>query len=506
MSYLSPKFENDIFLSYARVDNACAFEGEGWVSTFRKLLEIELSKLLGRGGVLKIWMDVRQLDGNQYFDDEIRNQIRASGVFLALTSRGYIHPESYCRNELAEFYRYAQQTPETLRIGTRSRIVNALLYNIHHNDWPTEYNGLGAAKLYDISETDLGDPSSIEGELFESQVKELARELYKLLEDFKKNITGPAPPPPIPTDDQRPKVDPRVFLADTTESLSDLRASIVNALKKEGYETFPRTPPPYLAADHDQLASGRISKADLAIHLFDGSAGEKYINGDGGKTFLQRQAELGLEHAKSQLIWVPPKALVDIPSIKDDGYRNFLSGLENGERDKGKYTFLREPASSVPEEIIKKLKEIHSTKRSNGVSESALVEMHRKDQLHALELYPVLVDKDLQTFINPDDDDPSRNYDTFQRLVSQISVLIIIFGTVASDWVRERLISSLQLAATIEPRRLKLCGIYAPPGTGGNDRQMSLGSFPGSIPVFFFNDRATLSQLIDLVRGGAKCQ
>lgn len=503
MAYLSPKFENDIFLSYARVDNLCALEESGWVDTFKKVLETELSKLLGRLGVIKIWMDVRHLDSNQYFDDEIRNQIRGSGVFLALTSRGYLHPECYCRNELAEFYQYAQQAPETLRIGTRCRIINALLYNIHHTEWPVEYKGLGASRLYDDTHTDLGDPSSIEGELFESQVKELARELYKLLDEFKKTFTKPPPPPP-PRPPDPPKVEPRVFLADTTESLSELRSSIINTLKKEGYETFPRTPPPYSATDHDELATERISKSDLAIHLFDSSPGEKYINGDSGKTFLQRQAELGLDHAKSQLIWVPPKASVDIPSIKDEGYREFLSGLENGQRDKGRYTFLREPASSVPEEIIKKLKEARCCKGPKDISESALVEMHRKDQLHALELYPVLVDKELQTFINPDDDDPSSNYDSFQRLVRQISVLIIIFGTVASEWVRERLISSLQLAATTEPRRLKLCGIYAPKGAGADDRQMSLGSFPGSIPVFFFNDRATLSQLIDLVRGGAR--
>jgi hypothetical protein len=503
MAYLAPDFENDIFLSYARVDNKSALEAEGWIDTFKKVLETELSKLVGRLGVIKIWMDTRHLDPNQYFDDEIKNQIKASGIFLALTSRGYLHAESYCRNELTEFYQKAQQAPETLRVGTRSRIINGLLYNIDRNEWPAEYNGTTGSKLYDDS-AEFGDPSSIDGELFESQVKELARALYKLLNEYKKLLKPqPAPTPPPPPPDQT-KIDPRVFLADTTESLSELRSSIVNALRKEGYETFQRTPPPYSAVDHDKLATERISKADLAIHLFDGSPGEKYIDGDSGKTFLQRQAELGLQHAKSQFIWVPPKALVDIPSIKDDGYREFLSGLENGERDKGRYTFLREPAIAVPEEIIKKLKEARCCNGTSGVSESALVEMHRKDQLHALELYPVLVNKELQTFINPDGDDPGSNYDTFQRLVRQISVLIIIFGTVASDWVRERLISSLQLAATMEPRRLKLCGIYAPPGTGGDNRQMSLGSFPGSIPVFFFNDRNTLSQLIDLTRGGSK--
>ena len=501
MSYLSPKFENDIFLSYARVDNYPGLEDEGWVDSFKKLLETELSKLVGRLGLVRIWMDVRQLDSNQYFDDEIKKQIRSSAIFLALTSRGYLHPECYCRSELAEFYQKAQQAPETLRVGTRSRIVNALLYNIHHDEWPAEFRGMSGSKLFDASETDFGDPSRISGELFESQVKELARDLYKLLDEYKRTFATSS----IQTETSRNGSGPErsVFLADTTESLGELRSSVINALKKEGVETFPRTPPPYPPAEHDTLVTQRISKADLAIHLFDGTAGEKFINGDSGKTYLQRQAELGLECAKSQYIWVPPKALVDIPSIKDESYREFLLGLEKGERDKHRYTFQREPASSVPDEIIKKLKELR-VKESSPVSHAALLETHRKDQLHALDLYPLLLDKELQPYINPDDDDPRSNYDTFQKLVCQISVLIIIFGTVASDWVRERLISSLQLAATIEPRRLKLCGIYAPPGLNGAERQMSLGAFPGSVPVFFFNDRNALGQLIDSVIGGGK--
>ena len=501
MAYL-PTFENDIFLSYARVDNASGRDEEGWVDCFKKLLETELSKLVGRLGLIKIWMDVRHLDPNQYFDDEITKQIRASGVFLALTSRGYLHPESYCRSELAEFYKKAQNGSETLRVGTRSRIVNALLYNIHYDEWPSEFKGLGGAKLFDATEADFGDPSRIDGELFESQVKELARDLYKLLDEYKKSLTTTVTDPE-PSSNGSSGEEPRVFLADTTESLRELRSSVINALKKEGIETFPRMPPPYPPGEHDSIVTQRISKADLAVHLFDASAGEKYVDGESGKTFLQRQAELGLEHAKSQFIWVPPKAVVDIPSIKDEGYRDFLLSLENGKRDKGRYTLQREPASSVPDEIVKKLKELRCTS-CLPMSQAALLETHRKDQLHALELYPLLLDKELQPYINPDTDDPSSHYDTFQRMVRQISVLIIVFGTVASDWVRERLISSLQLAATIEPRRLKLCGIYAPPGEGGAERQMSLGSFPGSIPVFFFNDRNTLSQLIDLVMGGSK--
>lgn len=390
-------------------------------------------------------MDTRELASNQYFDDEIRRQIASSGIFLALTSPGYLHPESYCRKELTEFCRKAQQPPESLRVGTRSRLVTALLYNIDHSEWPTEYAGLTSAQLFDTSQTEFGDPTRIRSELFEDQIKKLARETCELLEEYKKSFVTSAPPTPAVK-------KTRVFLADTVESLSELRSCVTNALNKEGIEIFQRMPPPYEVEAHDRTAIERIAACDLSVHLFDATPGEKFIEGDSGKTFLQRQAELGLGIPKPQFLWVPPKTLVDIPLIQDQGYRDFLAGLENGERDKSSYTFQRDPVNAVPEEIIKRIKELQ-TPPTRTIASSALLETHRKDQLHALDLYPLLLQKALQPYINPDDDDPGENVSTFQRLVSQISVLIIIFGSVASDWVQERLISSLQLAATLEPRR-----------------------------------------------------
>jgi hypothetical protein len=492
MSYLSPRFENDIFLSYARVDNlAPRSQDDRWVDSFRRSLETELSRLIGRLGVIKIWMDTRELASNQYFDDEIKRQIASSGIFLALTSPGYLHPECYCRKELAEFFLKAQQPPESLRVGTRSRLVTALLYNIHQSEWPTEYAGLTSAQLFDTSQTDSGDPTRIRSDLFEDQVKKLARETCDLLEEYKASFAASAPTPP-------PVKKTRVFLADTVESLSELRSCVTNALNKEGIEIFQRMPPPYDVDGHDRTAKERIAASDLSVHLFDATPGEKFIEADSGTTFLQRQAELGLQSPKPQFLWVPPKSLVDIPLIQDQGYRDFLAGLENGKRDKNSYTFQRDPVNAVPEEIIKRIKELQKPV-TQSIASSALLETHRKDQLHALDLYPLLLQKALQPYINPDDDDPGENVGTFQRLVSQITVLIIIFGSVASDWVQERLISSLQLAATLEPRRLKLCGIYAPQGAESSNHQINLGPFPGTIPVFVFNDRETLGQLLDLV-------
>jgi hypothetical protein len=373
-------------------------------------------------------------------------------------------------------------------------MFNALLYNIPYHEWPPEFAGTGKAEFYETRRSEFGDPSRFGGETFEIQVKELADEIFDLLGEYKKTFEHPDPPP-------LPAEVPSVFLADTVESLSELRTSVLKRLRDEGVSVARRIPPPY-EPDHDREVISEVSAATLCVHLLDAKPGEKFIEGESGKTFLQRQAEIGLEHAKSQLVWLPPSPLVDIPSIQDEEYRAFLTSLEEEERDKDRYTFARVMDSCVPEEIVNKLQQLMSRKPDPAAAASAaMLETHRKDQLHALELYPLLLGKALQPYINPDDDDPRKSFERFQALVSEISVLIIIFGQVTSDWVIERLNASLQVAGTMNPPQLKLCGIYAPPGGDDDARRRSLSIFPGAIPILYFTQPGTLATQLDRFTG-----
>ena len=85
MAYV-PKFEFDIFISYAHVDNLTTpGESQGWIETFQKFLEVFLSRRVGRIGSVEIWRDPT-LDGSQLFDQTIENRIQKSAVFLAFKS------------------------------------------------------------------------------------------------------------------------------------------------------------------------------------------------------------------------------------------------------------------------------------------------------------------------------------------------------------------------------------------------------------------------------------
>ena len=68
-------FEQNLFISYAHLDNQSLKEGEtGWVDRFHKALESMLGTRLGRKA--KIWRD-KKLQGNDVFTDEIVARFQA---------------------------------------------------------------------------------------------------------------------------------------------------------------------------------------------------------------------------------------------------------------------------------------------------------------------------------------------------------------------------------------------------------------------------------------------
>src|SRR5262245_16281042 len=111
MAYL-PGFEHDIFISYSHVDDL-----DGWVEVFQKQLEVELSRLVGRMNLVRVWRDKRRLQGNQLFDQTIQNAINSSALFIALTSNGYF-ASHYCRKELLWF---REKNSIAMSVGDRLR-------------------------------------------------------------------------------------------------------------------------------------------------------------------------------------------------------------------------------------------------------------------------------------------------------------------------------------------------------------------------------------------------
>lgn len=462
-----PGYDYDLFISYAHVD-----ELEGWVSAFHKQLEVKLSSRIGRIGVVKIWRD-RELDGSQLFDDVIFDRIRRSALFLSLCSPGYLESD-YCRQELDGFHRGAGE----LAFAERSRIVHALLYNIPHQEWPEQFGRVTGFAFHNAErEEDFGDPLDPTDPVFRRRLLKLRNAIYELLSAMAEAAERPEPA----ADEPEALVDGagapdgagdggrgRIYLAGVSDGLRVTRQRLASELAGHGFAVEDAIPPPYAAARHDRAVTEAMTRADLAVHLFDDLGGAP-VEGARTSTYPRRQLELGLDLELPQLVWVPRN--LELATIEDPAQQEFLRALEEDPRAERGYDFIRGLPTALPREIEEMLK------RRAPVAETpaaVLLDTHVKDQLVALETSRVLLEHNVQPYINPEEDDPRRNSTLLEERLKQVQALIIVYGQVEERWVRARLAEAIKVAIS-EGCPLKLCGVYlAPPDAGKAEVDFSL--------------------------------
>ncbi|HMV50806.1 MAG TPA: toll/interleukin-1 receptor domain-containing protein [Blastocatellia bacterium] len=484
MAFL-PEFETDIFISYARVDNETATRGEGWVAQFISHLEIELNRLVGRIGLVKLWWDPT-LDDNQLFDDKIQSQINGSAIFLALTSNGYLKSD-YCRKELRWFRECAEQR-HGLKVGDRLRVVNVMLNNIPPKNWPDEFQGAIGSRFHDAKrEDEIGQPPQPGEELFRKRLRKLSESIYRTLLAFPsaKPAPSPAPKPPELEDGFV------VFLAEVSNTLETRRESVANELRQQGVRVIDNIPPPHDFAAHEEAVKAEIARADLAVHLLNDLRGSKFTD-DASRRYPQRQVELGLEFAQSQLIWVPQS--LDFAKIEDLAHRELLHRLENGDRRQSRYRFLRESPSGIAREVINRLKELEELKKAEELKRqqaaAALIDTHLKDQFKALELGRAIEENRWQPLINPSVDDPTLSAQILEDRLKKASKLIVLFGEVAQAWVDGRLREALHIALNTPNcplRKLAVC--FVKPQRKDAGIRFDLGF----VPIHHYN----LEELLD---------
>ena len=103
---------NDIFISYAHLDDKPLTEGQkGWITKFHRILEVRLGQLLGEEP--QIWRDPK-LAGNDVFDRSIAGEFRKARVMVSVMTPRYVKSE-WCVRELSGFVNAAEED-DTLQL------------------------------------------------------------------------------------------------------------------------------------------------------------------------------------------------------------------------------------------------------------------------------------------------------------------------------------------------------------------------------------------------------
>jgi hypothetical protein len=105
-------YQNDIFISYAWVDNATIPGIDiGWVSHLVVTLENILAQTLGRADLFELWMDKKRNSDPVLLTSDIFEKVKRSATLLVVLSPGYLH-SPWCIKELECFIAKMNSSPK----------------------------------------------------------------------------------------------------------------------------------------------------------------------------------------------------------------------------------------------------------------------------------------------------------------------------------------------------------------------------------------------------------
>ncbi len=265
------EFENDIFISYTHADNKPFDEhDEGWVDEFHRCLELRINVLSKGGSKINIWRDKRRLQGNDYFNDEIVQQLPKSAVLISIFSPGYLSSE-WCIKELQEFCRKSGE----IRLGNKSRIFKVIKLPVERSEYPAEVQKILDYRFHTETPPDpVIELTPTFHEYKKDYIKAittLATNISEVLRDLKAENFNDSSEIHIEDDDsisnKSTQIKNVVYLAKTTSDLRDFRDKIYQELQSRGYMVLPGRELPDCNPEFEQAVEENLQQAGLSIHL-----------------------------------------------------------------------------------------------------------------------------------------------------------------------------------------------------------------------------------------------
>ena len=295
-------FENDLFISYAHIDNKPLTEGQkGWISQFHKDLENRLGQV--RGQTPRIWRD-EKLRGNDVFAEEIVGQFPRVALLVSVVSPRYVKSE-WCIRELRAFCQASRQTGG-VQLGTKSRLFKVIKTPIPQELQPEELQPLLGYEFYQRDQSGHFREFSylfgpVEERNYWFKLDDLAQDIDRLLASLNQAATESGTLNEIAS-------GPSIYLADTTYDLIEVRDSIRRELLQHDCEVLPDCSLPHTPKFRERVQE-MLAHCQLSIHLI----GERYGAIPEGETDSMIALQHHMAVARSQaeppftpLVWMPP--------------------------------------------------------------------------------------------------------------------------------------------------------------------------------------------------------
>ena len=283
MAAFVPKFENDLFISYAHEDD------RRWVQAFEDELRDEVSRRLGLG--ISVWQDTQRIRAGQNWQSAIREGIKQSAAFLAIISPRYQNSR-WCQLERNEF----QGQFEANQFITSGRFFKGV-----KTPWPEQGHRLFLEAIQDVEffkddedGTREFTPGSRE---FKRAVRKIADGVEPLLRKMRRG-------------------NQRVHVSWPVEECVVAWEQLSDELRSKGFDVQPTGPRD--SSFSERLLMEDMDRAVMSVHLL----GSVY------DPFTERVALLAADAEHQMIFWLASGA----ESTADERQRALIDAIRSGVR------------------------------------------------------------------------------------------------------------------------------------------------------------------------------
>jgi hypothetical protein len=319
------KFEKDIFISYAHLDDESLVESQnGWITEFHRVLSIRLGQVLGRKPV--IWRDL-ELHGNHIFDQQIVDQFSQVAIMISIITPRYTKSD-WCIREVNEFYAACKKNIG-FNVNNQGRIFKIIKTPVKVEQHPEIIQNILGYEFFttDPNSGRIRELAQISGQptdrLYWDKLDDIANDIATFLESIETQDDNTSSGNPQSQDTEKLKI----YLAESSYETKELRDNLRRELQNSGCEIFPNKQLPFVENALVENVTTLLDETELAIHLI----GENYglIPEGTQKSIVEIQndvaASISNKKGLQRLIWLPEGL-----QPKEERQKSFVNNIKDG--------------------------------------------------------------------------------------------------------------------------------------------------------------------------------
>jgi hypothetical protein len=286
-------FEIDVLIISSEKDNETAQGQNGWVTQFKKFLELMLTQVLGSKPNILLKSE---------FDSMVSPKLDNAATLVSILSPDFIQ-SGQCLDNLETFYQAAEASGKN-----RNRVFKVFKNPLSVQEQPPRLRDLIGYEMYQI-DSETGEVREYEN-YFTSEAE---RQYWMKMVDLAYDIFDTLIQLKGSTKAEVKNIFKRktIYLAETGHDLSVQRNIIKRELQRHGYIVLPNQTLPGNLNDFEKIVRRDLDEANLSIHLIGSAYGE--IPDGADRSIVDLQNRFAAEKSKhadretfARLIWLSP--------------------------------------------------------------------------------------------------------------------------------------------------------------------------------------------------------